>query len=162
MFGTKPSLGSNIVALAKDYEGLHEKSDRKSLKEVTGVDPVRTPWCAAFINALLDKQNRRGSDSHAALSFLQWGVKTREPKMGDIVVMHGHVTIFITFSDDRKSFYGIGGNQANGVKVTLYPARKVISYRTYADEFVPEYLPKKKIAPKKKYTKQPVKKRRVT
>ena len=144
LFGDRSNISADIVALAKDYEGLNEKQDRKSLKEVTGVDPVRTPWCAAFINALLEKQGRRTSDSNAALSFLHWGVKTKDPRPGDIVVMHGHVTIFIAYSEDKSTFFGIGGNQNDGVKVNEYPTRRVISYRTYAEEFVPEYLPKKK------------------
>ena len=164
LFGDRSNISADIVALAKDYEGLNEKQDRKSLKEVTGVDPVRTPWCAAFINALLEKQGRRTSDSNAALSFLHWGVKTKDPRPGDIVVMHGHVTIFIAYSEDKNTFFGIGGNQNDGVKVNEYPTRKVVSFRTYAEEFVPEYLPKKKVtnAKKKKQAKKTVKKRRVT
>jgi len=163
LFGDRFNISADIVALAKDYEGLNEKQDRKSLKAVTGVDPVRTPWCAAFINALLEKQGRRTSDSNAALSFLKWGVKTNEPRPGDVVVMHGHVTLFIAFAEDGKTFYGLGGNQNDGVQMIEYSTRRVISYRTYAEEFVPEYLPKKKIK-KTKHTqaKKTTKKRRVT
>lgn len=142
LFGNR-TIGTDIVALAKDYEGLDEKKNRKALREVTGVDPVRTPWCAAFINALLEKRGMRGSDSNAALSFLGWGVKTHDPQSGDIVVMRGHVTIFVAFGEDRKTFYGIGGNQNDGVEVVEYPVRRVLSYRTYAVDFVPESLPKK-------------------
>ena len=155
LFG-KRTFGSNIVALAKDFEGLNERTDRRSLKAITGVDPVQTPWCAAFINALLDRQGMRGSDSNAALSFLSWGVKTQDPRPGDIVVMRGHVTIFVAFSEDRRSFFGIGGNQNNSVRVGEYSVSKVISYRTYAEVFVPEAMPKKKLRPttKKKYSKK--------
>ncbi len=91
---------SGIVALAQDYEGLNEKKDRKDLKTAIGVDPVRTPWCAAFINHLLEKQGKQGTDNLTALSFLRWGKKTVQPKPGDIAVLYGHVTIFLAFSED--------------------------------------------------------------
>jgi len=151
LFGTKDFFSSHIVAMAKDYEGLHEKQDRRSLEAVTGVDPVRTPWCAAFINALLEKQGRMPSDSNKALSFLGWGVKTHDPKPGDVVVMRGHVTLFVGFSEDGKRFFGLGGNQKNQVRITEYSIKKVISFRTYSAIFVPEYLPKKNIKKKSKH-----------
>lgn len=138
---------SGIVALAQDYEGLNEKKDRKDLKTAIGVDPVRTPWCAAFINHLLEKQGKQGTDNLTALSFLRWGKKTVQPKPGDIAVLYGHVTIFLAFSEDGKYIKTIGGNQDDSVKVGEYPLKRVISFRTYSEISEPEALPK---MPKKK------------
>ena len=142
-----PNGDSGIVALAQDYEGLNEKKDRKDLKTAIGVDPVRTPWCAAFINHLLEKQGKQGTDNLTALSFLRWGKKTVQPKPGDIAVLYGHVTIFLAFSEDGTYIKTIGGNQDDSVKVGEYPLKRVISFRTYSEISEPEALPK---MPKKK------------
>jgi len=132
---------SDIIALAHDYEGLSEHRDRSKLKAAMGVDPTSTPWCAAFINALLEKQGRRGSGELTAASFLRWGKKTMKPKPGDIVVMNHHVTIFLGFSDDGKYVTTIGGNQNHMVQISEYPTRRVLSFRTYADVDEPENIP---------------------
>ena len=42
---------------AEQYVGLNEHIDRKQIKELVGVDPVRTEWCAAFVNFVLDIQD---------------------------------------------------------------------------------------------------------
>ena len=144
----EPSSSSDIVALAQDYEGLGERKDRSVLKATLGVDPVSTPWCAAFINTLLEKQGRRGSGELTAASFLRWGKKTIRPQPGDIVVMRNHVTIFLGFSDDGKYVSTIGGNQNNMVQIQEYPLKRVLSFRTYSETDEPEFLPtpKKKVA----------------
>ena len=132
---------SDIIALAHDYEGLSEHRDRSKLKAAMGVDPASTPWCAAFINALLEKQGRRGSGELTAASFLRWGKKTITPKPGDIVVMNHHVTIFLGFSDDGKYVTTIGGNQNHMVQISEYSTKRVLSFRTYADTDEPENIP---------------------
>ena len=33
---------------------MHERTDRAELAAYVGVDPVRTEWCAAFVNAVMD------------------------------------------------------------------------------------------------------------
>ena len=58
--------------------GMHERRDRTELTGLLGVDPVRTEWCAAFVNMVLDLHGIRGSESVShnpllARSFLQWG-----------------------------------------------------------------------------------------
>ena len=126
----EPMAMSRVVALAKQYDGLHERKNRKALKKVTGVDPIRTPWCAAFLNKLLEREGIKGTNSNRAISFLKWGKRTHRPKMGDIVVMRRHVGIFIGYSKDGQSVLVLGGNQDNSVRVSAYPKRKVVSYRT--------------------------------
>lgn len=128
----EPMAMSRVVALAKQYDGLHERKNRKALKKVTGVDPIRTPWCAAFLNKLLEQEGIKGTNSNRAISFLKWGKRTYKPKMGDIVVMRRHVGIFIGYSKDGQSVLVLGGNQENSVRVSAYPKRKVVSYRTAA------------------------------
>ena len=127
---TNNRLTPRLVLLAKQYTGLHERKNRVALKQAIGVDPAKTPWCAAFLNKMLAKQGIKGTNSNQASSFLRWGKRTSAPKKGDIAVMRGHVGIFMGYSKDGKSVLVLGGNQNNSVKVTAYPRKRVIAYRT--------------------------------
>lgn len=125
---------------AQEYIGLDENIDRKKLKELVGVDPARTEWCAAFVNAVLDLQNIPGSESVSdyplmARSFLDWGDKVEgDPQRGDVVIFprgdrgwQGHVGFFIR--DTGKAWVILGGNQDNTVNYALYDPSKVIDVR---------------------------------
>ena len=48
-----PEADPSEVAL--EYIGLHERFNRDELTELMGVDPIHTEWCAAFVNAVLEK-----------------------------------------------------------------------------------------------------------
>ena len=99
------SLGYNTPAhiiYASQYLNFSEKTNRSQLHQLIGVDPVRTEWCAAFVNAVLEKSNIAGSNSLTARSFLEWGEKTNQPQRGDIVVFkrgnnnwQGHVGFYL-------------------------------------------------------------------
>lgn len=126
--------------------GLHERRDRAELTSLMGIDPVRTEWCAAFVNMVLDINGISGSGSVSdnplmARSFLQWGdpVEKENIKRGDVVVFprgnqgwQGHVGFYVeTIIVDGIEYYAIlGGNQDdNSVSVDLYPARRAIGIR---------------------------------
>ena len=51
------SCTQDISDEARRYVGLNEYDDRREIKNLVGVDPVRTEWCAAFVNAVLEIQN---------------------------------------------------------------------------------------------------------
>ena len=56
----RPTIIVRTHKLNPVYQGIKfldytEKEDRRELKELTGVDPVRIEWCAAFANAILEK-----------------------------------------------------------------------------------------------------------
>ena len=132
--------------LALDYLGFDEKIHRKELKNLIGVDPVHTEWCAAFVNAILEEAGIPGSDvvsEHplTAKSFLLWGTAVEEPEMGDIVVFprgdeswQGHVGFYLRTQviNGRKYYYILGGNQNNKVSIKLYRAKTVLGIRRYA------------------------------
>ena len=143
---TETEVTQVVVADAKKFEGKHAKKDKKELKELfaaTGqgpVDPVHTPWCAAFANAILRRNEIEGTDSLMARSFLTWGVKTKDPKEGDVVVLKrghsqwaGHVGFFVGYEwmDGVKYVKVLGGNQNKEVNVAYFPASQVIGYRTF-------------------------------
>jgi uncharacterized protein (TIGR02594 family) len=131
------------------YQGIKfldytEKENRSELKELTGVDPVRVEWCAAFANAILEKSEIPSNKDHkyalTARAFLDWGEKVDKPEMGDIVVFprgnqgwQGHVGFYVKeqMIDGVLYYYILGGNQKNSVRVDLYRADKALGIRRH-------------------------------
>jgi len=133
---------TNPVYQGVEFLDYTEKEDRRELKELTGVDPVRIEWCAAFVNAILEKSGIPSNKNHnhplLARSFLDWGVAVDKPKMGDVVVFprgdqgwQGHVGFYVKEQtiDGVLYYYILGGNQKNSVRVDLYRADKAIGIR---------------------------------
>ena len=137
----------NPVITAQPYLGLDEREDRRAIRELTGVDPVRTEWCAAFVNAMLELDGIPGSDSvHdnplMARSFMYWGtaVDRNSVARGDIVVFprgntgwQGHVGFYVETQtiDDQEWWVILGGNQDNTVNYQLFDPRRAISIRRH-------------------------------
>ena len=131
------------VEYASSYIGLHERRNRDQIKTLVGVDPVRTEWCAAFLNAILKRQGIPGSESVSeaplmARSFLEWGIGVDAPEYGDIVIFkrgtrgwQGHVAIYLgTVERNGRTYYRmLGGNQNDSVNIMHYPASKLIAIR---------------------------------
>lgn len=139
------SCENKVVMEAKQWEGKTAKKDRKELKDLFAggnmppVDPMRTPWCAAFANAILSRSGYETTNSLMARSFLAWGVKTKDPKEGDIVVLKrgrdgvsGHVGFFQGYEivDGVTYVKVLGGNTDKAVQVGYYPVNRVLGYRT--------------------------------
>jgi uncharacterized protein (TIGR02594 family) len=138
---------SDSVITAQPYVGLKERQDRSELKEFTGVDPVRTEWCAAFVNAVLELDGIPGSESVSsaplmARSFLSWGerVERADIQRGDVVVFprgnkgwQGHVGFYVETQthNNREYWVILGGNQANQVRYELYNPNRAIGIRRY-------------------------------
>jgi hypothetical protein len=131
---------------ASKLEGLNTRKDREVIKTYlkasnnreTPVDPVRTPWCAAFANAVLRRTGHEGTESLMARSFLSYGIKTKDPKEGDIVVLKrgkgtvtGHVGFFNGYEWEGDQLYVkvLGGNQNKSVNVAYFPVNYVLDYR---------------------------------
>ena len=143
LVGACGTTSTDSVITAQPYIGLSERQDRKQIRELTGVDPVRTEWCAAFVNAVLEIDGIPGSDSVSdtpllARSFLSWGerVDPKDIRRGDIVVFprgregwKGHVGFFVEEKDGMWVI--LGGNQSNEVRYDLYQARRAIGVRRY-------------------------------
>jgi uncharacterized protein (TIGR02594 family) len=131
---------------AAEYFGLHERQDRNELKELVGVDPVRTEWCAAFVNAILELEGIPGSESVSdnplmARSFLDWGspINPQDIQRGDLVIFprgregwKGHVGFYIGRAADG-SWVILGGNQANQVRYDLYDPKRALGIRRYSE-----------------------------
>jgi uncharacterized protein (TIGR02594 family) len=133
------------ISIASKYIGFHQRTHRKELQAFMDVDPVRIDWCAAFINAVLKELDIPGSDTVSnwpltAQSFLSWGVRVREPRIGDIIIFprgteswQGHVGFYYgtEYRNGRKFYQILGGNQGNAVTIELFPARSAISIRRW-------------------------------
>ncbi|MBB2964516.1 PAS domain-containing protein [Methylobacterium sp. R2-1] len=68
------------------FEELRYGHQRQPWIGARGADPGTRAraWCAAFVNAVLERSGRRGSRSLAAGSFEGWGVGLKEPALGCI------------------------------------------------------------------------------
>lgn len=136
--------------VALQYIGYTERTHRTELKEYTGVDPVRTEWCAAFVNAVLSETGIPGSESVSsypltARSFLNWGVEVKDPEPGDLVIFprgneawQGHVGFYLRSQviDGKKYYYILGGNQNNRVSIELYRSSRALSIRRYDQSII--------------------------
>ena len=136
-----------LINSADEYVGMDEHNHRKSLKLFMGIDPVRTEWCAAFVNSILDSVNIPGSGKFhdhplMARSFLKWGDEVKSPEYGDIIVFprggsnwKGHVGFYISSYTYRGTEYYIilGGNQDDKISYSPYEAKTAISIRRWPD-----------------------------
>ena len=134
------------VAVAYKYLNYGERTHRSELIKFTGVDPVRTQWCAAFVNAVLTDSGIPGSETVSdypltARSFLTWGDPVTMPQPGDIVVFprgnqgwQGHVGFYLgtTIVNNTVYYQILGGNQRNKVSIELYRANRALGIRRAA------------------------------
>jgi len=132
------SEGQRILHEAVQYIGLNERDDTDQLEDLLGLNPLETPWCATFLNAILVDIGLEGTDSNLARSFQEWGQEVEIPEMGDLAVLsrppvswQGHVGIYIDQIniDDVDYLVLLGGNQDDRVGLKLYPAHRLLSIR---------------------------------
>jgi len=144
-----------LLQTADSYHGFNETQHRNVLKKYVGVDPKRTEWCAAFVNAVLKESNMTNLHdiNHVAplmaRSFLDWGEPVDIPQPGDVVVFprgnsnwKGHVGFYVGWqrTKDGKVYWKIlGGNQKDSVSIDLYRSTKALGIRRhkygYGQEF---------------------------
>lgn len=128
------------IDVALDYLGYHENDNREELEQLLRVDPVRVPWCAAFVNAILRENDIPDTGSFLARSYLDWGISVDDPQYGDILVFErgtedwqGHVGFYIGKyeKDDIEYYMVLGGNQNDSVTIQYYSTQKLIDIRRY-------------------------------
>lgn len=102
---------------------------------LTWVKDDETAWCALFVNWCLMTAGKPNTKAANARSFLTYGVSTKTPVLGDIVVLwresinsaFGHVGFFI--HDTENYIYILGGNQSDSVNITRFPKTQLLDYR---------------------------------
>lgn len=155
LFSCAPTIEQDSVITAQPYIGLEERQNRSELKELVGVDPVRTEWCAAFVNAVLEIDGIPNLNDQTrypplmARSFLYWGtrIEKTEIKRGDVVIFprgnqgwQGHVGFFTESQVHNNKLYWVilGGNQDNQVRYELFDPAKAIAIRRWINTEVEE------------------------
>jgi len=94
-----------------------------------------TAWCSAFVNWVLKKSDAPYTGKLNARSWMDIGMETNCPEVGDIVVFwrgskrgwKGHVGFFMNAIGDE--IFVLGGNQNNQVKISSYPKERLLGYR---------------------------------
>ena len=131
----------NNIEEASQYLSLTEQDNSQTLSDLVGVNVKDTPWCAAFVNAILKKQGIEGTNSNLARSFLTWGKDhTDKPQVGDIVVLtrgtsswQGHVAFLYKYPEDSTMVYLLGGNQGDSVCIKQFYKHSIIGIRGLDD-----------------------------
>ena len=107
---------------------------------LAGIKDDETPWCAAFVGAMLENVGIKSPRSGRAQSFMSWGDSVPAPFVGAIVVFTrdggGHVGIVIG-KDARGNLMVLGGNQSDMVKISAFPHSRVTGYRKPVGYLVP-------------------------
>jgi uncharacterized protein (TIGR02594 family) len=132
----------NWMAIARSYLGTTEivgpKHNPKVVAlwkkaQVSGVNDDETPWCAAFVSAVLEEAGVQSARTGWARSYLKWGIKLGAPAVGSIVVFErgpnaGHVG-FVVGQDRAGNLMVLGGNQSNSVNIRPFDRKRVLGYR---------------------------------
>jgi uncharacterized protein (TIGR02594 family) len=134
----------NPLNTANEFVGLEQRQNRTELKELMGIDPVHTEWCAAFVNAVLEIEgipNLYDIESPAPLlakSFLKWGtpVSPENIQLGDLVIFprgtqgwQGHVGFYA--GTENGEWVILGGNQDQSVSYGYFNPNRSIGIRRY-------------------------------
>lgn len=139
---------------AKKHIGLNEIKGGKHAPEIVqfwkdikrgGIKDDETPWCAAFVGAMLERAGVKSSRFESAKSYLDWGQLIAMPVAGCVVVFTrkggGHVG-FAVGRDKEGNLLVLGGNQGDSVNVKSFPVSRVSGYRWPSCLLVPtEPLP---------------------
>lgn len=102
-----------------------------------------TPWCALFVNGVLQECGFTGTKSLAANSFATWGQELTAPAYGAVLVFDrpgGHHVGF--YLGETPANYRVrGGNQGNAVSDTWIPKSRLIAVRWPHSVDAPEVAP---------------------
>lgn len=105
-----------------------------------GIRNDETPWCAAFVGAVLERAGIVSSRFESAASYLTWGVQLAAPALGCVVVFTreggGHVG-FVVGQDQKGSLLVLGGNQSDAVNIRAFSRTRVSGYRWPSGQAMP-------------------------
>lgn len=97
-----------------------------------GIKDDETPWCAAFVGAVLERSGIRSSRFESARSYLTWGEKLDAPALGAVAVFTrdggGHVGFVVGVEADGDLLI-LGGNQSNAVNIRAFPPKRLSGLR---------------------------------
>lgn len=138
---------SVVYEIANSYLGLEEYPGARHNEQVvkffadsghSWVQDDETPWCAAFVGAVLAQAGLKGTGELNARSYTDWGTEVdglANAKRGDIVVLwrespdswKGHVGFYHGHGAGAVTL--LGGNQGNAVSLEKYATGRVLAVR---------------------------------
>lgn len=125
---------AGVYSIAKRYVGLHEAKHTRKLTKAVGVNPRRTPWCGAFVGAVLKRAGKDVPTGYMkAASWKGAGKKVslKKARKGDVVIVRTKYGNHVGFYAGQKNgkVLLLGGNQSNQVKISGYRIRNVQGVR---------------------------------
>ncbi len=104
------------------------------------------PWCSAAMCCCFDEIGIGGTGSALARSWLNFGTKLKDFRLGAIAVfergepdsLSGHVACAL--SEDGGLITVIGGNQSNAISIAKYPKARLISYQWPPEIDIERYI----------------------
>jgi uncharacterized protein (TIGR02594 family) len=127
-------IGTAEVPGPKSNPRIMEYRRMAGADGLAGEDSV-VPWCAIFINAMLDAAGVKGSGSAMARSFVKHAAfeKLDAPMIGCITVISssrgpasGHV--FFYTGENGLFLQGLGGNQNDSVSIEMFHKSKLVGH----------------------------------
>lgn len=119
--------------------GFHEKGDNLGIEQYIAsahCGALGNPWCAIFVNAMLERSGVPGTRSAMARSFEHDKnfVRLSGPAIGAITTMWrksptsgtGHV--FFYAGENENGILAVGGNQSDQVCRQYEPRARVVGY----------------------------------
>ena len=128
--GPPPTQGARWFDVALAEKGVHELAGPTANRRIIQYHHTTTyhansdevPWCSSFVNWCLIQAGKRGTNSAAAVSWLDWGVHLQNPRLGAITVVRGPYGEHVAFykSGGPGALTLLGGNQGDQVKYSTF------------------------------------------
>lgn len=144
---TGPLAKPNWVSIAESEIGVKEVVGKQHNPRVleyhatTGkFSDDETPWCASFVNWVMQKAGQGGTGSAVALSWKKYGKNLGKPAYGSIAVFSwgggkGHVGFVV--GKQGSNILVLGGNQSNAVNIAKFDPKKAVAFVVPANYEVP-------------------------
>lgn len=135
-------MAKNHIGVAEVKGATHNPVIVQFWKDIRrgGIRDDETPWCAAFVGAMLERCGIQSTRFESAKSYLSWGEQLDRPVYGCVVVFSrdggGHVG-FVVGKDKAGNLLVLGGNQGDAVNVKAFPLSRVTGYRWPKGEPLP-------------------------
>lgn len=125
----------------REFIGLTEVKGSKHAPDIVqfwkdikrgGIKDDETPWCAAYVGAVLERCNIRSTRFEGASSYLKWGEQLTQPVLGCVVVFTrqgGNHVGFVVGVSETGNLLVLGGNQSDAVNIKEFSRERVSGYR---------------------------------
>lgn len=129
--------GRALIGTTEIKGGKHNPEILQMWKGIKrgGIKDDETPWCAAFVGAMLERSNIRSTRFESAKSYLDWGVPLDVPVYGCVAVFTrvggGHVG-FVVGQTESGDLLILGGNQGDAVNIKAFKSDRVSGYRWHS------------------------------